>query len=783
MYQGARSVDTCGLHSGALVAVNQKLGSVLRVVNDLARRLRSMIGGRPNTAALNPEDQLQREKISAELDEAFYSARYPDVAGSGVDHFIEFGWKELRDPAPWFSTSFYLESNPDVASSGLNPFYHFLEHGRVEGRLPAPLDALAIERAWEYQAIRDAIDRSFYAEQLRRLGTDPLTIDPALHYLRAGAELGLDPSADFSTTDYQTENPDVVADGVNPYAHYLKEGRREGRQAKSARPPAAIEAQAAVPEPKTDAEKPKSKKSSSGDHDRELAERSFDANYYLTAYSDVAAAGIDPLDHFLTTGWREGRNPNLWFSVSHYLDFYPDVAAAGINPFLHYLMAGKGEGRLPRHDLGFRYDVITALVPLSARVREARAHSPSRKLSDPGVLREALGRAKRLESTGLYLSISHDDFTENFGGVQLVLMRESTAVDAKGFDHLHLFPATALPVVELETADPVLGVLLNRQRIGFFRASDIRRELATCATRITQLPFVIHSLIGHNADAIVAILQAAGCRSGWYWVHDYSSICAGYTLLRNDVEFCGGPALDSVACSVCVYRTLREQQVSAHQGLFEAFDLTVVAPSNAALDVWKSSTAILAPAKVHEHLRLSTASKKAAARPRRTGQPLRIGYLGQPVTHKGWPVFKELAMKFANDERYDFYHIGKHPQGIPAQFHEVVVGPEDLNKMVKAISDLEIDLVLQWSLWPETFCIAAVEAFQAGAGVLTFKDSGNVAVMVKDLGLGSVLSSEDELIDLFESGRAIALAAETAQVNLSAHFSNMTADLIQGHAA
>ncbi len=35
-----------------------------------------------------------------------------------------------------FNKSFYLKSYPDVASSGLDPYKHFLEYGKIEGRKP-----------------------------------------------------------------------------------------------------------------------------------------------------------------------------------------------------------------------------------------------------------------------------------------------------------------------------------------------------------------------------------------------------------------------------------------------------------------------------------------------------------------------------------------------------------------------------------------------------------------------------------------------------------------------
>ena len=73
----------------------------------------------------------------------------------------------------------------------------------------------------------------------------------------------------------------------------------------------------------------------------------FDVAYYLAHNPDVAAAGVDPYQHYLTTGWKEGRNPDALFDDRYYLTQNPDVAAAGINPLTHFEQSGWREGRQP----------------------------------------------------------------------------------------------------------------------------------------------------------------------------------------------------------------------------------------------------------------------------------------------------------------------------------------------------------------------------------------------------------------------------------------------------
>jgi hypothetical protein len=71
----------------------------------------------------------------------------------------------------------------------------------------------------------------------------------------------------------------------------------------------------------------------------------FDRDWYLQAYPDVAKAGIDPLVHYMDTGWREGRDPGPAFAGSSYLKAHADVARSGVNPLLHFIQFGYAEGR------------------------------------------------------------------------------------------------------------------------------------------------------------------------------------------------------------------------------------------------------------------------------------------------------------------------------------------------------------------------------------------------------------------------------------------------------
>lgn len=71
----------------------------------------------------------------------------------------------------------------------------------------------------------------------------------------------------------------------------------------------------------------------------------FDANWYLSQNPDVAIKGMDPCEHYLKYGWKEGRNPSPLFDGNAYLHNYLDVNRANLNPLIHFIGHGQREGR------------------------------------------------------------------------------------------------------------------------------------------------------------------------------------------------------------------------------------------------------------------------------------------------------------------------------------------------------------------------------------------------------------------------------------------------------
>lgn len=643
------------------------------------------------TAPTDYDPEEAGRVISAAFDPDFYRTVYTDVPSgmSPLWHYRMQGWREGRDPAPWFSAEAYLADNPDLSEAGEEPFRHFLAQGAYEGR----------------------------------------TVRPSRH---AAAFLG---QREWAET-WRFE-----AFGAAP-----SEGARAPVQGPPAMP---LEEQVA------------------------LVADEFDAVFYTVANPDVAASGMDPLRHFLVTGWLEGRDPTPRFSIHDYLELHPDVAAAGLNPFVHYVIAGRAEGRAAKNELGFRYDVLARLQPVEARIARAAEAAAKVRTDPPALLAARLGAPARL-----HVTFSHDDYVAHFGGVQLCLRRESEALAARGVEHLHLFPAAPWPAVRRTDEPGPLGVLLNGRRTGTFTAAAVREVLQGAAAAGAQRSFAIHSLLGHCPEETADMLVGGGFSEGFFWLHDFASICAGFHLLRNDVEDCAAPPPDSAACSVCAYGPERARHVEGHRRLFERLSMTVVAPAQTTLDFWRSHSDLPARAtRVLPHARLQPRGAAAPVAPER---PFRVAFLGMPAPLKGWPVFRDLAERFAGDPRYEFLHLGgRSDPAAPAVFHPVIVTAERPLAMQQAIEALEVDAALIWPLCRETFSFTAYEAAAAGAAVVTGPDSGNVAAFAAEPRIGRVLPDETALVAAFASGDILSLSrnARCAEVSDLA-YSGMTGDLL-----
>lgn len=115
--------------------------------------------------------------VQERFDSVYYRLRNPDVDGSIdlISHYVNFGWREGRDPAEWFSVKDYLNLYPDVVAAKIDPFEHYLRHGIVEGRLAIPAQGSESRGAKDFSDSYDIYLKEF-----------PRKFDAELYAMAAG---------------------------------------------------------------------------------------------------------------------------------------------------------------------------------------------------------------------------------------------------------------------------------------------------------------------------------------------------------------------------------------------------------------------------------------------------------------------------------------------------------------------------------------------------------------------------------------------------------------------
>ncbi|AVO39209.1 hypothetical protein [Pukyongiella litopenaei] len=225
--------------------------------------------------------------------------------------------------------------------------------------------------------------------------------------------------------------------------------------------------------------------------DRALVGPQFDPEFYLHSYPDVAEAGMDPLDHYLRYGWRDGRRPNTWFDPQVWLRARPDLVVSGGHPFVHYLREQGTAGAI-----GARYERLRDLPDdpaMTARIAEARALDPAVAL--PDVPR---GIVTQLTTLGPLLSVT-ERMRRTLSGADCPVVLV-VGNDAGGEDRTL---ATALG--EIAGSARVLVLWTDGREHLPAMDSDGMRQAAMPAG-IDMLP------APHQAQALIDVLRGVGCR-------------------------------------------------------------------------------------------------------------------------------------------------------------------------------------------------------------------------------------------------------------------------------
>ncbi len=203
-----------------------------------------------------------------------------------------------------------------TATGVFDPCWYRDEYLGGSGWAGTPEDHFKTEGAWRGHRPNRFFDTRHYLDAfpaLRRSGLDPLT-----HYLAQGEQEGARPNPEFDPVWYAATYPSHHINAWGPFAHFCAHGWRLG-----------LSTHAGQVDP---TEQIVCKMRADG---------LFDPDLYRRLNPDIAAAGIDPLRHYVDHGSREGRQPHPLFDVGFYLDQISPKNGDEDNVVWHYARVGS----------------------------------------------------------------------------------------------------------------------------------------------------------------------------------------------------------------------------------------------------------------------------------------------------------------------------------------------------------------------------------------------------------------------------------------------------------
>lgn len=119
------------------------------------------------------------------------------------------------------------------------------------------------------------------------------------HYLHEGRLLGINPARDFSVNAYNLTYTDVFSADLDPFVHYVRFGRDEGRLG-----------------------------TPFSSDDLYQSSQLVDEKFYFYTYNELIGRISTPAAHFAAVGWKEGRNPNPYSHTKFVIARYPEAGTS-----------------------------------------------------------------------------------------------------------------------------------------------------------------------------------------------------------------------------------------------------------------------------------------------------------------------------------------------------------------------------------------------------------------------------------------------------------------------
>ena len=115
------------------------------------------------------------------------------------------------------------------------------------------------------------------------------------------------------------------------------------------------------------------------------------------------------------------------------------------------------------------------------------------------------------------------------------VQREERDAIAQGLAYLQFHPWQPLPSLapEGDGENLLVSLILDGSLIGTTTMGFLTTAIERCVAAGRMCGRSVHHLLGHSPEALASLAHAAQVRAVPFWLHDYFTLCPGYTLRRN----------------------------------------------------------------------------------------------------------------------------------------------------------------------------------------------------------------------------------------------------------
>ena len=167
---------------------------------------------------MNEDEKLLIEPY---FDAEWYRSTFNVYGIDSIDHFLLYGTFKGKNPNPEFDIEWYINEYEDIRNSKINPFVHYIQAGKEEGRFQNSREK---EMYHSKEVIEPYFDKEWYKNTF-----NVHDIHPIDHFLLYGSSEGKNPNLEFDMQWYLNEYSDVGESGLNPFVHYVQFGKNEKR--------------------------------------------------------------------------------------------------------------------------------------------------------------------------------------------------------------------------------------------------------------------------------------------------------------------------------------------------------------------------------------------------------------------------------------------------------------------------------------------------------------------------------------------------------------------------